>query len=177
MKWLTYWTATFALAATMGGAGAAERHFGPPTSMAPRSQTPALRQGARPAVNARAVAERVAKLRRARDVLRRQAAAPLPRALSPSERAEAERYNAWLRRSAKRLGALANRGDTVVRMASESRQDAAAERRMQEMNHSFNLQYLQLQQKMQADNRRFTLMSNIMKTKHDTAKNAINNIR
>ncbi len=48
---------------------------------------------------------------------------------------------------------------------------------MQEMNKSFNLQYLGLQQKMQSDNRQFTSMSNIMKTKHDTAKAAINNVR
>jgi len=52
-----------------------------------------------------------------------------------------------------------------------------ATRQMQEMNMSFNLQYLMLQQKMQSDNRQFTLMSNIMKTKHETAKNAINNVR
>ena len=52
-----------------------------------------------------------------------------------------------------------------------------ATREMQEMNMSFNLQYLALHQKMQSDNRQFTLMSNIMKTKHDTAKNAINNVR
>jgi arginine decarboxylase-like protein len=52
-----------------------------------------------------------------------------------------------------------------------------ATREMQEMNMSFNLQYLQLQQKMQSDNRKFTTISNIMKTKHDTAKNAINNVR
>jgi hypothetical protein len=48
---------------------------------------------------------------------------------------------------------------------------------MQEMSQGFNLQYLNLQQNMQDENRRFTLVSNIMKTKHDTAKNAINNIR
>ena len=48
---------------------------------------------------------------------------------------------------------------------------------MQEMSQSFNLQYLGLQQNMQDENRRFTLVSNIMKTKHDTAKNAINNVR
>ena len=48
---------------------------------------------------------------------------------------------------------------------------------MQEMEQSFNLQYLQLQKQMQDENRRYTLVSNIMKTKHDTAKNAINNIR
>jgi len=48
---------------------------------------------------------------------------------------------------------------------------------MDEMSQSFSLQYLQLQQDMQADNRQFTLVSNIMKVKHDTAKNAINNVR
>jgi len=52
-----------------------------------------------------------------------------------------------------------------------------ATREMQEMNMSFNMQYLSLQQKMQADNRQFSLLSNIMKTKHDTAKNAISNVR
>lgn len=49
--------------------------------------------------------------------------------------------------------------------------------RMQEMNQSFNMQYLQLQQNMQDESRRFTLISNIMKTKHDTAKNSISNVR
>lgn len=52
-----------------------------------------------------------------------------------------------------------------------------ATQEMQEMNMSFNLQYLQLQQQMQGENRQFTMVSNIMKTKHDTAKSAINNIR
>jgi hypothetical protein len=50
-------------------------------------------------------------------------------------------------------------------------------RSFQEMNMSFNMQYLALQEKMQADNRQFSTLSNIMKTKHDTAKNAINNVR
>ena len=48
---------------------------------------------------------------------------------------------------------------------------------IQEMNMSFNMQYLHLQQKMQDESRRFTLLSNIMKTKQDTAKNSISNIR
>lgn len=48
---------------------------------------------------------------------------------------------------------------------------------LQEMNMSFSLQYLMLQQKMQDENRKFTLLSNIMKTKHDTARNAIQNVR
>jgi len=48
---------------------------------------------------------------------------------------------------------------------------------MQEMQMSFNLQYLTLQNKMQGENRQFSTISNVMKTKHDTAKNAINNVR
>ena len=53
----------------------------------------------------------------------------------------------------------------------------AATQQMQETQMSFNLQYLQLQNSMQNDNRQFTMVSNIMKTKHDTAKNSITNIR
>lgn len=47
----------------------------------------------------------------------------------------------------------------------------------QEMNQSFNMQYLQLQQNMQNESRKFSVISNIMKTKHDTAKNSISNLR
>ena len=48
---------------------------------------------------------------------------------------------------------------------------------MQDMNQTFNLQYLQLQQEMQGENRKFTTLSNVLKTKHDTAKATINNVR
>jgi hypothetical protein len=47
---------------------------------------------------------------------------------------------------------------------------------MQELNNSFNLQYLQLQENMQQDNRAWTTVSNVAKTRHDTAKNSINNL-
>jgi len=47
----------------------------------------------------------------------------------------------------------------------------------QQGNQQFNLPYLQLQQDMQSQNRQFTLVSNIMKVKHDTAKAAIDNVR
>lgn len=52
-----------------------------------------------------------------------------------------------------------------------------ATRSMAEFQASFNLQYLQLQEKIQIDTRQFNLISNIMKTKHDAAKNALNNVR
>jgi len=48
---------------------------------------------------------------------------------------------------------------------------------MMEMNQVFNLQYLMLQQNIQAENRQYTTLSNIMKTKHDAAKNALSNLK
>lgn len=61
--------------------------------------------------------------------------------------------------------------------SGSSRALLSATKQMQEMQMSFNLQYLQLQNSMQNENRQFTMISNIMKTKHDTVKNSINNIR
>ena len=58
-----------------------------------------------------------------------------------------------------------------------SSQLLAATQQMQEMNQTFNLQYLQLQEKMQAENREFTAMSNVMKAKSDTAKNSLSNLK
>ena len=48
---------------------------------------------------------------------------------------------------------------------------------MQESNQMYNLQYFELQQQAQQDNRQFKAMSNLMKVRHDTAKTAINNMR
>lgn len=39
------------------------------------------------------------------------------------------------------------------------------------------MELLALQQKMQQQNRQYTTLSNVMKTRHDTAKSTINNIR
>ena len=52
-----------------------------------------------------------------------------------------------------------------------------ATRDMAELNAAFNVRYLQLQQQVQADTRRFNLVSNVLKTKHDAARNALNNVR
>jgi chromosome segregation ATPase len=52
-----------------------------------------------------------------------------------------------------------------------------ATKQLQQTSMSFNLQYLQLQSQMQNENRSYTAVSNIMKTKHDTVKNSISNIR
>jgi hypothetical protein len=67
-------------------------------------------------------------------------------------------------------GQTSGTGDTFNQMMSATKQ-------MAEFQASFNLQYLQLQEKIQIDTRQFNLVSNIMKTKHDAAKNALNNVR
>jgi hypothetical protein len=46
-----------------------------------------------------------------------------------------------------------------------------------EMQPPLNLQYLTLQNKISQENRQYSMVSNVMKVKHDTAKSAINNIR
>lgn len=40
-----------------------------------------------------------------------------------------------------------------------------------------SLYYLELQQKIQDETRAFTTVSNVLKARHDTVKNAINNVR
>lgn len=52
-----------------------------------------------------------------------------------------------------------------------------ATKEMQEMNQSFSRQYVQLKSRIQVENQRYVALSSLMKTKHDTAKNAISNIR
>ena len=76
------------------------------------------------------------------------------------------------------LGGIAN-GDAIGAAAGGSSQTELmnATKDMQETQMSFNLQYLQLQSQMQNENRSYTAISNIMKTKHDTVKNSISNVR
>jgi hypothetical protein len=107
--------------------------------------------------------EKIELLRKASRELRQISAGPIPRDLGEQETKTAHEFFSWCQEAAGEMDGLANLME--------------ATREMAEMNQSFNLQYLQLQQKMQGDNRQFTLMSNIMKVKHDTAKNAINNVR
>jgi Ulp1 family protease len=67
--------------------------------------------------------------------------------------------------------------ETLANSPDGSADLLAATQEMQETQMSFNLQYLQLQSQMQHENRSYTAVSNIMKTKHDTVKNSISNIR
>jgi hypothetical protein len=44
-------------------------------------------------------------------------------------------------------------------------------------SQEMNLYFLQVQQEMNVQNQQFSAVSNVLKTEHDTVKNAIGNIR
>ena len=52
-----------------------------------------------------------------------------------------------------------------------------AARLLQEEGQSFNLRYLELQERMQRETREFTAVSNVMKVRHDAARAAIQNVQ
>jgi len=102
-------------------------------------------------------------------------------ARTPEERALAEMDGQIVERVA---GLIAERGRlrnemAAARSAGTAGHDRllAATREMQEVQLSFDLQYLQLQRGMQHENRSYTAVSNIMKTQHDAVKNSISNVR
>jgi hypothetical protein len=82
--------------------------------------------------------------------------------LTAEDKAKVQEYDRWLRKQSDKTRELAERGVASTTKA---------------MQESFNLQYLALQSQMQRENRQYTAISNIMKTKHDTAKNSISNVR
>jgi hypothetical protein len=61
-----------------------------------------------------------------------------------------------------------------VSSAPPGKQAAAEMRRLQT---AFNSKHLRLQSQMQRENSHYTAVSNVLKTRHDTVKNAIGNIK
>lgn len=104
--------------------------------------------------------ERIVQLRTLSRSLSAAANMQPPAGLSVEQRRRVAEFDNWLRAKSEAARRLADSGA-----------------RAQATKMSFNLQYLHLQQQMQNENRSFTAISNIMKTKHDTTKNAISNIR
>jgi len=54
---------------------------------------------------------------------------------------------------------------------------ASSPEAMLEQNADRNMYYLQLQERISAESRAYTAMSNVLKARHDTIKNALSNIR
>ncbi|MGB9600192.1 MAG: hypothetical protein ACP5QK_07870 [Myxococcota bacterium] len=71
-----------------------------------------------------------------------------------------------------------NNSSTSIPSQNSSANDLlSATKALQEANWQFSLEYLNLQEKVSSENRYFSTVSNIMRTRHDSAKNAINNLR
>lgn len=68
-------------------------------------------------------------------------------------------------------------GSATASSGSATDASIAASYNLMEMNQDFNLQYLNLQESMQAESRQYTAMSNVSKTKSDTAKNSLSNVK
>ena len=103
----------------------------------------------------------ILKIRKYARKLRSLSKIKMPKGLNQKEIDEIKTYASWLNESSKKLLVLANKWQK----SGENESDY------------YNNEFLKLQQTMQYENRQFTMISNIMKVKHDTADSAINNIR
>ena len=63
------------------------------------------------------------------------------------------------------------------RLATGSGDAFEATRILQQEGQSFNLRYLELQERLQRETREFTALSNVMKVRHDAARAAIQNVQ
>ena len=69
-------------------------------------------------------------------------------------------------------------GSSALASSSTGGGDAFdAARALQAEGQSFNLKYLELQERMQRETREFTAVSNVMKVRHDAARAAIQNVQ
>jgi hypothetical protein len=73
-------------------------------------------------------------------------------------------------------GAAPAPGSAPDPVAAGSGEQAPIEGMLAE-SQAFNLYYLQLQEQISAENRQYSTLSNVLKARHDTVKNAIGNIR
>ena len=84
---------------------------------------------------------------------------------------------ATLSKQAEAVGKAAGQATGSASGSSGTQNLMTATQQMQETQMSFNLQYLQLQEQMQQENQNYTTLSNVMKTRNATAKNAMANIK
>ena len=99
---------------------------------------------------------------------------PVPKGLPGNQQKEGENFNKWLEQASTKLKSLADKWEGEIK---KPKSKGTETKQNDDMNKAFTLQYLELSDAMREEARKFEMVSNIMKKKHDTAKNAINNIR
>jgi len=88
-----------------------------------------------------------------------------------------DQLNNWLKSTTITIKKIKTSKETTAETATQQSMLMDATQQIAAFQSSFNLQYLQLQEKIRIDTRQFNLISSIMKAKHDAAKNALNNVR
>jgi hypothetical protein len=153
-----------------------------PVSAPALAETPSAQKGQTYDEALKANKERIASLRQQVTSLRAAADIPTPTSLKAADAAEVKKYDAWVRASADKVSSHAAAwdkkvGEIAAACGASCGQLLNATKQMQETQMSFNMQYLAMQNAMQNENQAYVLVSNIMKTKHDTVKNSISNVR
>jgi hypothetical protein len=77
-------------------------------------------------------------------------------------------------------GSIRPEGPAGLGAATPGTSDASGSGGIEQMlsqNADQNMYFLELQERMSAESRTYSAMSNVLKTRHDTMKNAIGNIR
>ena len=110
---------------------------------------------------------RIALLREASSELGALGRQRLPSELTGDDVRRAQAFVDWLTDSSEQFELLADRWERARLAASDIRS----------IDETFEMQYLQLQQAIEKDIEQFQMMTQIMKSKHETAKAAINNVR
>lgn len=122
--------------------------------------------------------KRVGKIEAIASDLEALAKEPMPKKLPVEDRESWPKFNEFVARSAGQLRTAAVAcTEAIDALEPELAQHEDPSRAIDELSMSFDLRYLELQTQMQSENRAFTMISNIMKTKHDTVKNSISNVR
>jgi hypothetical protein len=96
--------------------------------------------------------------------------------LATGARASATSAGAGIGTAAGTAGAAAGAAGIATGAAGTGDAFEAA-RLLQQEGQSFNLKYLELQERLQRETREFTAVSNVMKVRHDAARAAIQNVQ
>lgn len=127
----------------------------PPLRAAPSAETSQV-----------AVSRQAAALRQLAAELRAAAKQPPRLSMDRFQAARARDYNAWLEASARSADTLAAEGEALARSGATEAQSA-----------DYGARFGQLQARLDQENRGHTEAAALLKTKHDTVKNAISNTR
>jgi hypothetical protein len=125
-----------------------------------------------------AATQRIEDLNRVSAYLSGLAREPLPRGLNDQDRTESFVFTQWLRNASRKMHHL-SRGWSVLlsRVPKGEAQNRALIERLQEMNRSFSVQYLDMVALMQKEVTQFTWSSDELRERHERAMNLLRTLQ